>query len=176
MSDYNGFIIPECFIDTRLTQFLLQKRVNHQHSCNNVVKVMCTKYKDDFAVGIIDDDKHGVSYLQEFYLEGQTKHLKFYTHNQKKHFIITVFPAMDGFIMDCAQEMRQPLASFGLPANLKDFTHLTKDEGILKDGRITKLLSVIQNHDEIVVLSKVLTYLMQSRYDATSEVIRTLVN
>ena len=68
MRNYNGFIIPECYIDTKLTQFLLQNRVNHQHSCNNVVRVMRTKYNDDFAVGIIDNDKHGVSYLQQFHL------------------------------------------------------------------------------------------------------------
>jgi len=175
MSAYCGFIIPECYIDTRLTQFLLKRRVNHQHSCNNVVKVMRTNYDDDFAVGIIDNDKAEVAYLQEFQKIGQTKHLKYYIHNQRKQFIITVSPAMDGFVMDCAKEMQQPLSTFGLPERLKDFTHITKDNGILKDNRITCLLTAIQNHGEIVVLKSVLEYLLQSRYNASSEEIKALI-
>lgn len=175
MSQYNGYIIPECFIDTILTQFLLGNRVNHQHSCNNVVKVMRTKYKEDFAVGIIDNDKHGVSYLQEFQLIGQTKHLKFYSHVHGMHYIITVSPAMDRFIMDCANETGNPLKNFGLPTTLKEFTHLTKDEKILSDRRITQLLSAIQGHDEIEKLKNVLCYLLQTRYNVSINEIMALI-
>ena len=176
MRNYNGFIIPECYIDTKLTQFLIQNMVNHQHSCNNVVRVMRTKYNDDFAVGIIDNDKHGVSYLQQFHLIGQTKHLKFYTHNQGKHHIITVSPAMDGFLIDCAKDMQQPLSTFDLPDDLKEFTHLTKDENILKDKRVNDLLSAIQNHGEIVVLKSVLLYLLQTKYNASTDDIKALIS
>lgn len=175
MSDYYGYIIPECFIDTRLTQFLLRNRVNHQHSCNNVVKVMCTKYSDDFAVGIIDNDKHGVSYLKDFQLIGQTEHLAFYNHIHGKHYIITVCPAMDRFIMDCANETQNSLKTFGLPTALKEFTRLTKDEKILSDSRITQLLFAIQGHDEIVKLKNVLCYLLQARYNASVNDITALV-
>ena len=175
MNDYNGFIIPECFIDTKLTQFILQNRVNHQHSCNNVVRTMRVKFNDDFAVGIIDNDKHGVSYLQEFQLIGHTKHLKFYTHNQKKHHIITVSPAMDGFIMDCSKDINQTLSTFCLPEKLKEFTHLTKDEKILKDKRVDNLLSVIQNHEEIVVLKRVLYYLLSTKYNASIDELMALI-
>lgn len=175
MSQYSGYIIPECFIDTMLTQFLLGSRVNHQHSCNNVVKVMRTNYKEDFAVGIIDNDKHGVSYLQEFQLLGQTKHLNFYSHAHGMHYIITISPAMDRFIMDCANEMQNSLGNFGLPKTLKEFTHLTKDEKILSDRRIIQLLSAIQGHGEIEKLKNVLSYLLQTRYNASIDEIKALV-
>lgn len=175
MRNYNRYIIPECYIDTMLTQFLLSNRVNHQHSCNNVVKVMRTMYQDDFAVGIIDNDKDGVSYLQEFQLIGQTKHLRFYYHTHGKHHIITVNPAMDRFIMDCANETGNPLKNYGLPTTLKGFTHLTKDEKILSDKRITQLLSAIQEHDEIVKLKNVLCYLLRTRYNASVDDIIALV-
>lgn len=175
MSNYYGFFIPECFIDTMLTQFLLGNRVNHQHSCNNVIKVMRTKYRDDFAVGIIDDDKHGVSYLREFQLIGQTKHLKFYSHLHGKHHIITINPAMDRFIMDCTNEIGNSLNDFGLPTSLKEFTHLTKDEYILSDRRVEQLFSAILWHDEIVKLKNVLCYLLHARYDASVDDIIALV-
>ena len=175
MINYYGYIIPECFIDTMLTQFLLGNRVNHQHSCNNVVKVMRTKYRDDFAVGIIDDDKHGVSYLRKFQLIGQTKHLKFYTHLHGKHHIITVDPAMDRFIMDCTNEIGFSLNDFNLPTTLKEFTKITKDENVLIDRRVKQLLSAIQWHDEIVKLKDVLCYLLQARYNASANKIMALV-
>ena len=175
MSNYYGYIIPECHIDTMLTQFLLGNRVNHQHSCNNVVKVMRTKYRDDFAVGIIDNDKNGVSYLREFQLIGQTKHLKFYSHLHGKHHIITVDPAMDRFIMDCTNENGFSLNDFNLPTTLNKFTKITKDEKVLTDRRVKQLLSAIQGHNEIVKLKNVLCYLLQTRYDASVDDIIALV-
>lgn len=175
MNNYYGYIIPECFIDTKLTQFLLDNRVNHQHSCNNVIRVMRKVFDNDFAVGIIDNDKHGVSYLQEFQLIGQTHHLCFYCHIHGKHYIITVNPAMDKFIMDCAVDMKHSLGEFGLPTTLKEFTHLTKDENILSDSRVKRLLSAIQGHNEIVKLKNVLCYLLQTRYDASINDIIALV-
>ncbi len=175
MSNYYGYIIPECFIDTMLTQFLLGNRVNHQHSCNNVVKVMRTRYRDDFAVGIIDDDKHGVSYLREFQLIGQTEHLKFYSHLHGKHHIITVDPAMDRFIMDCTNEIGHSLDDFGLPTTLKEFTKLTKDENILTDRRVKQLLSAILGHEEIEKLKNVLCYLLQACYHASVNEIMAIV-
>ena len=175
MNNYYGYIIPECFIDTKLTQFLLDNRVNHQHSCNNVVRVMRNKFNDDFAVGIIDNDKHGVSYLQEFQLIGRTSHLSFYNHTRVKHYIITVDPAMDKFIMDCAVDTEHPLSEFGLPTTLKEFTRLTKNDKILYDTRVSQLLSAIQGHNEIVKLKSVLCYLLKAHYSATIEGIRDLL-
>ena len=132
-------------------------------------------FDDAFAVGIIDNDKHGVTYLKEFQLIGRTCHLSFYSHIHGKHYIITVDPAMDKFIMDCAAEMKHSLGEFGLPTTLKDFTHLTKDENILSDSRVEQLLSAIQGHDEIVKLKNVLCYLLQTRYEASVEEIMVLV-
>lgn len=128
---------------------------------------MRNEYNDDFAVGIIDNDKHGVSYLKEFHLIGKTNHLNFYTHTHWKQYLITVAPAMDKFIMDCAIEMKHPLSEFGLPTTLKEFTRITKDTKVLSDSRVTQLLSVIQEHREIVKLKNVLYYLLNARYDVS---------
>ncbi len=57
-------VIPECYIDTNLIEFLLNAKVNHQHSCNNVIKALNDK-KDEFAIGIIDNDKRKVAYIND---------------------------------------------------------------------------------------------------------------
>lgn len=62
-------IMPECFADTLLIETLVPPRTgyNHQMGCFKVEKEMrFGKLRDKFAVGIIDNDKHQVKYLEEF--------------------------------------------------------------------------------------------------------------
>lgn len=60
-------IMPECFIDTTLVASLLDAKVSHKHSCNEVAREMEKgKFKDAFAVGIIDNDKRKISYIESF--------------------------------------------------------------------------------------------------------------
>ena len=57
-------VITECYIDTNLIEFLLKNaKVNHQHCCNNVIKALNNK-KNEFTIGIIDDDKRAVAYIK----------------------------------------------------------------------------------------------------------------
>ncbi len=66
MANPNEFcFISECYIDTNLVETLLGERANHQNGCNNVARRMKDKYDDGFAVGIIDDDKRKLSYVNE---------------------------------------------------------------------------------------------------------------
>ncbi len=51
-------IIPECYADTNLINLLIGKDCNHQKGCPNVCKTMAHKFNNEFAVGIIDKDKH----------------------------------------------------------------------------------------------------------------------
>ncbi len=178
MNSYLGFTLTECYIDTMLIQLLLGNKVNHQHSCNNVINNMRNKFNDDFAIGIIDNDKQRVSYLDEFQEIGATRHLHFHSHPNGKHYIITIgLPrkAIDSFVLDCASDINLSMSSLGLPKTLKDFTRIAKDEKIYTDRRIKQLLSAIQWHDEIVKLKNVLCYLLQARYNASANEIMTLV-
>ena len=61
-------IIPECYIDTCLTETITScfNQFNHQKGCNTVCRVMQEKFDNSFALGIIDKDKKEVPYLQEF--------------------------------------------------------------------------------------------------------------
>ena len=69
-------IMPECYIDSTLVGSLLDAQVNHKHCCNDVAKEMEKgKHKDSFAVGIIDNDKRKISYVEEFDVIGRTDNL-----------------------------------------------------------------------------------------------------
>lgn len=61
------FIIPECYIDTNLVESLITTEgCNHQKGCNTVANTMKNKFKDNFAVGIIDNDKRQIPMYPNF--------------------------------------------------------------------------------------------------------------
>ena len=53
MSQKSLFVIPECYIDTALVEYVLDMHVNHQHSCNNVVRTMKERYGDGLLWGLL---------------------------------------------------------------------------------------------------------------------------
>lgn len=55
-------ILPECFVDTNIVNTFLKMEglytdANHCHGCNKVGNMMQQNLKDEFALGIIDNDK-----------------------------------------------------------------------------------------------------------------------
>jgi len=92
--------------------------VNHQKGCNTVVNTMKGKIlKDGFAVGVIDSDKRKPSYVNEFTEIAHTEHLSLLKHTNKAHYLIMVSPAMDKFILDCAEEEMVDLSEYDLPSD-----------------------------------------------------------
>lgn len=172
MSQKSLFVIPECYIDTALVEYILGMHVNHQHSCNNVVRTIKERYGNGFAVGIIDNDKHGVGYLSECSLVAKSKHLEVFKHQNRSHFIITVTPAMDGFVMECAKEQGFNLSDIGLPTDLKSFKHVTKSERMPFDKRFARLFQAINGNVEVVALRNTLRYLCQEQYNANVVMVR----
>jgi hypothetical protein len=166
-------VISECFIDTNLIEFLLNAKVNHQHCCNNVIKTLNNK-KDEFSIGIIDNDKRAVAYIKDCEKIRETKRLKFFKHKERNQYLITIFPAADGFILNCAKEQGVDISNFELPINFDDFLKATKTETSNKDQRFKKLFKEIKNHKEISLLQKVLTYLCENKYQSNVEEIKVL--
>lgn len=164
-------VIPECYIDTNLIEFLLNAKVNHQHSCNNVIKALNDK-KDEFAIGIIDNDKRAVAYIKDCEKIRETKRLKFFKHRERNQYLITISPAADGFILDCTIEQGIDVSNFELPINFDDFLKETKTKTSNKDQRFKKLFKEIKNHKEISLLQKVLTYLCENKYQSDVEEIK----
>lgn len=164
-------VIPECYIDTNLIEFLLNAKVNHQHCCNNVVKTLNNK-KDEFAIGIIDNDKRAVAYIKDCEKIREINRLNFFKHRARNQYLITIFPAADRFIFNIANEEGVNLSDFDLPTEFEDFLEETKTETSNKDQRFKKLFKEIKNHKEISLLQKVLTYLCENKYQSDVEEIK----
>ena len=137
---------------------------------------MKERYGDGFAVGIIDNDKHGVGYLNECSLVAKSKHLEVFKHQNRSHFIITVAPAMDGFVMECAKEQGVNLSDIGLPTDLKSFKHVTKSERMPFDKRFPRLFQAINGNVEVAALQNTLRYLCQEQYNANEVMVRLFFN
>lgn len=163
-------IIPECFVDTNLVSALLGGiGVNHQKSCNNVISLMKGKFRDDFAVGIIDDDKRKPQYLNECVLLAQSDHLRLLKHPQKDHYIIIVSPAAEAFIMSVAEVAGVSMTQYGLPAELNGLKRITKHIVSNKNNDLMHLFRDLSTVGEFDILRKVLGYLLEKGYSAESE-------
>lgn len=168
MNKRADYIIPECYVDTNLVETLACTHgCNHQKGCNQVVKVMREKFPDRFAVGIIDADKRRPSYLNDFKEIASSPHLKLLRHRSRPHFMILVHPAIDGFIMACADVGQISIADFGLPSALKEFTAQTKNVMSNSDARFKKLFRALGHVDEIKLIKKLITYLNTTTYKAS---------
>ena len=163
-------IMPECFIDTTLVSSLLEAKVSHKHSCNEVAREMEKgKYKDAFAVGIIDNDKRKISYIESFDEIGRTDNLTFLKHKDKHHYVIKVgkeHKAMETFIKANVDAIGMKMEDFDLPSDLAELIEQTKDSvSTQKDPRILKLCKTMRQSPEVAKLQDVLAYLAANKYN-----------
>lgn len=160
------YIIPECYVDTNLVETLLSVAgCNHQKGCNQVAKVMQEKFADRFAVGIIDADKRKPSYLNSFNEIASSQHIQLFRHSARPHFIILVHPAIDGFILSCAETGSVDLTEYELSPVLKEFTAQTKNVMSNKDSRFKRLFKSMENLGEIKLMRSLLLYFMNVNYN-----------
>lgn len=174
-------IMPECYIDTTLISTLLGAKVSHKNSCNEVTRAMEKgRYSDDFAVGIIDNDKREPSYTSEFEELGSTENLTFLKHKTKKQFLIKIGKpkkAMETFLMNSVSAIGMKIEDFGLPSGLKELLAVTKDSITTQmDPRILKLCKTLRSAPEVNKLKDVLAYLADKRYEADEESIKKIIN
>jgi len=169
MKDLN--FVPECFVDTNLVEFLLETDgVNHQKGCNNVINTMKGKVlNDSFAVGVIDADKRQPSYVKEFTEIAHTEHLSLMKHKEKPHYLIIICPAMDSFILDCAEAQAIDVSKFNLSSDLNAFKKQTKTVVSKSDLRFKRLFKQIKNNPEFSVLFNVLNYLKSHQYKSSQD-------
>ncbi len=177
---YND-IMPECFIDTTLVGSLLDAKVNHKHSCNEVSREMEKgKFKDAFAVGIIDNDKRKLSYIEGFDEIGQTENLTFLKHKNKHQYVIKVgkeHKAMETFIKANVEALGMKMEDFDLPSDIDKLITQTKDSiSSQKDPRIQKLCKTMCQSPEVSKLQQVLEYLAANKYNADLDTIKKMIS
>lgn len=167
-------IMPECFVDTNLIEYLLNAGVNHQHCCSKVVGQMKSTFADRFAIGIIDKDKVQLGYIQECDVIAQTTHLTLMKHRERHQYLIAIAPAVDKFVLDCAKEQMVNVKDFGLPSELKRFTDESKRVSSNSDTRFKSLFAAIKNNSEIQSLKMALKYLCENQYSSDNTYLREL--
>ena len=174
-------IMPECYIDTTLVRSLLNANVNHKHSCNEVAREMEKgKYKDAFAVGIIDNDKRKISYIEGFEEISRTDNLTFLKHKNKHHYVIKVgkeHKAMETFIKANVEALGMKMEDFDLPSDLADLIEHTKDSvSTQKNPRILNLCRTVCQAPEVAKLQDVLQYLATNKYNADLNAIKEIID
>lgn len=174
-------IMSECYIDSTLVGSFLDAQVNHKHSCNEVAKEMEKgRYKDEFAVGIIDNDKRKISYVENCDEIGRTANLVFLKHRNKHHYIIKVgqkHKAMESFIKANVEAMGKKMEDFDLPSKLDNLIITTKDSiTTQKDPRLLKLCKELSDSPDGAIMKNVLEYLVDNRYHADIEELKKMIN
>ncbi len=174
-------IIPECYIDTCLTETitLCFNQFNHQKGCNSVCKVMQEKFGNSFALGIIDKDKKEVPYLQEFDLVSSNDSLSMYKHKSKHHYIIQITPAVEQFFLKVAEEASIDLASYGFSSDMKELTKITKqvsDKNEVVFKTFKRLFWDLSSTPEMTRLAKLIQYLGENRYEVEIEELERIFN
>ena len=178
----NGLtIIPECYIDTCLTETitLCFDQFNHQKGCGTVSKMMREKFGDSFALGIIDKDKREIPYLQEFDLVYFKDSLYLYKHKTKHHYIIQITPAIEKFFLKAAEEKDIDITTFGLPVGLKELTKITKqisDKNEADFKMFRQLFKELSGASEFVKLASLIQYLGDNMYKADIEKLKSIMD
>ena len=164
-------IIPECYVDTNLIGTLLDANVNHRLGCTQVAGLMKGRLKEQFAAGIIDYDKLKPAYLSEFsqianrLLPKQEANEKdicihLFQHQQCPHFLITIEPAIEKFILRCAKLSNVRLEDYNLPNSFVEFKNVTKRKESNKDPNLRRLFKALldaQNTD-LLAIQRTLNY------------------
>ncbi len=165
--------IPECYVDTILVESLLEINghtsggVNHQHSCNNVGRLMLKKLSNSFAVGIIDDDKKRISYENEFFKIAESENIKLLKHRDRPHYIIKISPAIEAFIISCAEEVdKELLIEHGLSSDLEGLKRETKTKNSKMDPKFKRLFKSMKDAKQMQLLGKILIYLKRHGYES----------
>ena len=167
-------VMPECFIDSTLIGSLLGADVSHKHSCNEVAKEMERgRFKDAFAIGIIDNDKRKITYIEGFDEIGRTDNLTFLKHKDKHQYVIKVgkdHKAMETFIKANVEAIGMKMEDFILSSDLAELIIQTKDSiTTQKDPRILKLCKALRYSPEVAKLQVVLVYLTEKKYNVDIE-------
>ena len=87
-----------------------------------------------------------------------------------------VSPAMDGFILKCADEVQLKPEDYGFPSDLKAFTTFTKSVTSKNASEFKKLFKDLRNASELKTLRGWLEYLRTNQYKSKEEDLKSMVS
>jgi hypothetical protein len=174
-------IIPECFIDTKLVELLVpprKRKYNHTHGNGTVATKMKVEFADDFAIGIIDDDKKVLDYADKCDLVCDGSHgLQLLKHPVANHYFV-VHPPSEEWIIQLAELAGLVIKEFNLPdkpKELKDVVVTAKSDRIDTNAEKFRRLFVAIRRAQltpILVLTHWITYLKDNPYTPDLDVLR----
>lgn len=163
-------IIPECYADTNLVQTLLQmKGANHQKSCGQVTNELQKKFKDKFAVGIIDLDKKQSEYSETSIEIAHSRELSVCRHPGSHHYLIKINNVLESFVISCSEEVGVDLSQLGLPFKVDALMKRTKKQEAKNDSELSNYFKKLVTSTEMSLLKEVLEYLYKSTYNVKEE-------
>jgi hypothetical protein len=172
MSISNKSIIPECYIDSCLVEVLIKAGkdiVNHQKSNGKVANEMKLKFNNDFCIGIIDEDKEQLDYLNEFSEVRVTEDLKLWQRRDKLQYIIQIRPVVEKWILkNCAACNIDIWTDYKLPADVKELIKITKSTASRTDERFVRLFKDMLSRQckAVMDLKNWIEYLKEKNYQA----------
>lgn len=145
-------IVPECYADTKVAEILgeISGKCNHQHGHGNVANAMRFTLKDKYALGIIDEDTIKVRkarYFSEFIDIRTENNLVLKKHNERQHYLILVCPAIERWLTQNSHAVNVLPATFGLPSELKDFSHISKAVNIDNNTGFYRFIKELVEND-----------------------------
>lgn len=171
------YIIPECFVDTNVVQTLIQRKgVNHQMTCSQVISSMSKgKLADEFAVGIIDADKKEPPSIKDFNtIIGKSQEITLLKKSDKPHYLIKINNIMENFLLNCAKEIKFDMNEIGISPTLDGMKKITKNRSSQNNPIITKLVKELNKSSQIRLLTSILCYLIDNRYNAKDDELKRL--
>lgn len=175
----NSVFIPECYVDSCLIEVLIiadKNHVNHQKGNGTVVREMKKSFNNSFCVGIIDEDRKDLDYLNEFDLVKGTEFLKLWKHRQKHQYMVQLRPVVEKWILNICAKGNIDLTQFSLPTELKPLQKISKSVSSKTDVRFVNLFKMIvkTNSDAAIQLKNWLLYLKEKNYNADINELRNV--
>lgn len=171
-----NFVIPECYVDTNLINVLTGKFCNHQKGCPNVCKTLKDKFKEEFAIGIIDKDKRIPTEALNNYCEiAKSEYLILLKHKCLCHYIIQINPAVEIFILEAAKNLNINLDEFGLSSDLSQLKKFTKSSDAKDNKLFSDLFKSLAQASNMKQLKAVLDYLLKNKYKVESSELEKLI-
>jgi hypothetical protein len=152
--------MSECYADTLLIETLIPTKVgfNHKFGCFKVeAEMKLGKLKDRFALGIIDNDKNQIKYLEEFEEVDKVKgSLILWRHKKKEkhHYLIQICPALEKWILNLCDVEKINVIGFGLPDDLGGLKEFSKSRKSLNDKSLSELFREIGQKTENINVRK----------------------
>lgn len=129
-------IFVECFADHLLFS---QLKVEHDEIHSGIGEVgnrmKSKRMQGKKCLGIIDNDKRQSDYFKyDFEKREESENLIFLKHHEEeRHYLLKIKPAVEGFILTCAMEAEISPSKYRLPTTIPALKSLTRKKEILKN-------------------------------------------